>query len=207
MPAYYRSLLMMLLAIAFITSCKKNAELIKEQEQVSGILIPPNGNYWMQLGTPVIPGPPASNEHHFSFSLNDKVYVALQGNNQLWEYDPISTGQWTQKQSTFFIFSSFDYTKVFSNGNSVYFLNAKTKKLKEYNITNNQWTDKTDLVLLLYNLPGTRLSIATGGNTIRFKTPGRKKLRLQVEGGRIRAVLLSVQRFISAWGPADILLT
>lgn len=159
MPAYYRSLLMLLFATAFITSCNKNAEPVKEQEQVSGILIPPNGNYWTQLSTPVIPGPPASNEHHFSFSLNDRVYVALQGNNQLWEYDPISTGQWTQKLSTFFTFSSFDYTKVFSNGNSVYFLNAKTKKLKEYNITNNQWTDKADF-------PGTAKGVGTAANTV-----------------------------------------
>jgi len=160
MSAYNRSLLMMLFAIAFITSCKKNVETVVEEEPsaVSGLLIPPSGNYWTQLSTPNPSGPPTANDHHVSFSLNNKVYVALEGYNQLWEFDPVTTGQWSQKQSTFYTFSNFNFTDVFSNGNSVYFLNANTKKLKEYNVVSNVWTDKADF-------PGTAKTVGTAANT------------------------------------------
>jgi hypothetical protein len=160
MPAYNRSLLMMLCAIAFITSCKKNAEIVVEKDPspVSGIPIPPSGNYWTQLGTPDIPGIPPTNEYNFSFSVNNKLYVVLLGLNTLWEYDPITTGQWTQKQSTFYTFSDYNYTKVFNNSTSVYFLNATSKKLKEYNVANNQWTDKADF-------PGTAKEVGTFTST------------------------------------------
>ena len=158
MPAYYRMLLVMLFATAFITSCKKIAEPAKDQEPVSGIPIPINGNYWTQLSTPNPTGPPTANERHLSFSLNNKVYVALEGYNQLWEYDPVTTGQWTLQQNPFYTFSYNGYTDVFTNGNSAYFLNANTKKLKEYNVSTNVWTDKADF-------PGMVKAVGTAANT------------------------------------------
>jgi hypothetical protein len=158
MPAYYRSLLIMLFATTSLAACKKNAELVKDKETVSAAPLPPNGNYWTQLNVPFFPGPPSTNDRHVSFNHNNKIYVALQGLNQLWEYDPAGNGQWTPKLSPFYTFSQYDYIDAFSNGNSIYFLKAKTKKFKEYNIANNQWTDKTDF-------PGTAKDYVTASNT------------------------------------------
>ena len=111
-----------------------------------------------QLSTPNPTGPPTANERHLSFSLNNKVYVALEGYNQLWEYDPVTTGQWTLQQNPFYTFSYNGYTDVFTVGNSAYFLNANTKKLKEYNVSTNVWTDKADF-------PGTVKAVGTAANT------------------------------------------
>jgi len=160
MPAYTRLSVMMLLAAAFITSCKKNVDTVvkKESSPVSVAPIPPTGNYWSQLSVPVFPGPPSTNDHHASFSHNNKIYVGVNGPNQLWRYDPATNGPWTVWQNPFYNFYPSDYFDVFTNGDNVYFLNAATKKFKAYNIPNNQWADKADF-------PGTAKEFGAAANT------------------------------------------
>ena len=77
--------------------------------------------------------------------------------NQLWEYDPAAS-QWTQLQNSLAAFSLSSYVDVFTNGNSVYFLNPFSKSLKEYNVSTNTWTDRA-------NFPGTAKESVTSCNT------------------------------------------
>src|SRR5687767_2832506 len=150
----------LLFAPLFIISCKKEVTTGKQENAETALVppIPPSGNYWTSLGSPNPTGPPSANMYHVSFTLNNKVYVGLEGFNQLWEYDPATT-TWTKKQNTFYTFSSVNnYTDVFTNGNSVYFLNATTKILKEYNVVTNVWTNKA-------NFPGNAKVVGSSTNT------------------------------------------
>lgn len=139
-------LLTILIASIFIISCKKEIKTVQQEktEEVLSDLINPFGDYWTELtNVPVLPGPPAADDKHISFSVNNKVYAVPYGYNQLWEYDPNSS-QWTQKQSTFFPGNFSSYVDVFCNGNSVYLLNANSKDFREYNVATNVWTDRPD---------------------------------------------------------------
>lgn len=149
--------LVLLVAIA-MAACKKEANPTPMQaanQKQALQTTPPRGNVWTQLAPPVItaPGPVPTDFRNFTFSANDKLYVALPEFNQLWQYD-FATAQWTLKQSPFFNFQadlqgSFQY--AFTNGNDIYFLNPATKSLKQYNLLTAQWADKA-------NFPGTAIS-------------------------------------------------
>src|SRR5688572_20666680 len=148
----------LLLTLLIMISCKK--ETVSNKVENQEILSAPNpalGNYWTQLTVPVVTGPPSADDYNFSFSLNSKVYVVVRGFNQLWEYDP-ATGQWTQLQNNLSSFSFSGFVDVFTNGNSVYFLNPFSKSLKEYNVSTNVWTDKA-------GFPGTAKESVTSCNT------------------------------------------
>jgi hypothetical protein len=154
-------LLALLFAPLFIISCKKEVTAGKQENSEDALsqIIPPLGNNWISLGSPNPTGPPTANMYHVSFTVNNKVYVGLEGYNQLWEYDPATT-TWTKKQNTFYTFSNYDFpnTDVFTNGNSVYFLNPETKNLREYNVLTNVWTNKA-------NFPGNAKRIGASANT------------------------------------------
>lgn len=148
----------LLLTLLIMISCNK--ETVNKKAENQEVLSAPNaalGNYWTQLAVPVVTGPPAADDHNFSFTLNSKVYVVVRGVDQLWEYDP-ATGQWTQLQNNFSSFSLSGYTDVFANDNSVYFLNPFSKSLKEYNVATNVWTEKA-------GFPGTAKESVTSCNT------------------------------------------
>lgn len=152
------ALAFVLLLTLIMVSCKK--DIVNNKVQNQEVLAAPNpqlGNYWTQLAVPVITGIPSADDYNFSFSLNGKVYVIVRGMNQLWVYDP-ATGQWTQLSNSFASFSLGSYVDVFTNGNSVYLLNAVSKSLKEYNVLTNQWTDKA-------NFPGMAKESVTSCNT------------------------------------------
>jgi len=124
------------------------------------MIIPTGGNRWDQLGVPniVVPGAPPTNMYNFSFAANDKVYAALPGYNQLWQYDPATT-LWSLIKSNFFSFNPMaggnDYYKyAFTNGSNIYFVNPGTKKLKQYNLLTASWTD-------MANFPGTAIASIT----------------------------------------------
>lgn len=150
----------LLFAPLFIISCKKEVTTVKQENTGDALSqsLPTLGNYWTSLGGPNPTGPPTANEYHVSFTINNKVYVGLEGFNQLWEYDPVTT-VWTKKQNTFYTFTNVNsYTDVFTYGNSVYFLNATTKNLKEYNVLTNVWTNKA-------NFPGNAKVVGSSANT------------------------------------------
>lgn len=138
-----------LLLIMIVASCKKETKPLSTGKQnFAQLFFPISGNQWDQLPVPAVAvqGPPTIDEYNLSFAVNDKVYAVLRGYNQLWQYDP-SASIWTLKQSAFFNFDAAGggndyYQYAFTNGNTVYFLNPGTKKLKQYNLLTAQWADK-----------------------------------------------------------------
>jgi len=150
------SIPLVLLFVIAIAACKKEVNPVQPAPQKEVLQTTPlGGNIWTQLPTPVIsvPGPTPTNMVNFSFGANDKLYAALPGYNQLWQYD-LATAQWTLKQSPFFNFTVYQtgfFHYAFTNGNDIYFLNTSTKSLKQYNLLTAQWADRA-------SFPGTASS-------------------------------------------------
>src|SRR5687768_11001297 len=98
-----------LLLVLLFVSCKKDIvnNKVENQEILSSspLLL---GNFWTQLAVPDVTGTPTAIDHNYTFTVNNKLYVVIAGYNQLWEYDP-STTVWTQKQNTFYTFTSDGY--------------------------------------------------------------------------------------------------
>lgn len=152
------ALAFLLLLTLIMVSCKK--DILNNKTENQEILSAPNpslGNYWTQMVVPNIYGTPSADDHNFSFSINNKVYVVVRGFKQLWEFDP-ATGQWTKLQDNLYNFTFSHYVDVFTNGNNVYFLDAESKSLKAYNVSTNQWTDKA-------NFPGIAKEVGSSCNT------------------------------------------
>lgn len=139
--------LLTLLLVIGIASCKKEMKPESPANQREVTRSNMGGNYWTQIAIPVTnpSGGPSILEGNSTFSVNNKLYVALAGYNQLWQYDP-TTSQWTLKQQPFFNFQLTigDAHYVFTYGNSVYFLNTSTKIMRQFDLSTAQWSNKAN---------------------------------------------------------------
>jgi N-acetylneuraminic acid mutarotase len=135
--------LLILLFFMTMASCKKdqaNADRAAKKEVLNAGQS--GGDQWIQVQPPNFVH--ANDAFNTSFTANEKVYVALQNPNELWQYD-LTVSQWTLVQAPFFNFTFFgnDCRCVFVNGSNIYFLTNSGKSLKQYSLLTSQWTDKT----------------------------------------------------------------
>jgi hypothetical protein len=143
-----------LLAASFLSSCKKDIKEAPAQrnDTASEQAVINIGNSWAKL-TPPVPDLVTTVTYNLSFSVNDKVYVLLQANDQLWEFDP-ATALWTVKKNNFTGQPSFTYEYLFTNGARAYFGNLTSKVIRAYDFSTDQWSNKA-------SFPGTASKAAS----------------------------------------------
>ncbi len=147
-------LIVLIIAIITIHSCKKQTELSPNNQTVNDEIIsaPPGGNYWQTSASFVAPRSNAS-----SFVINGKAYVFGGFFNNtykkdLWEYNPLSN-TWALKASLPFGVLGRTHVATFVINNKGYIVGGalgplngfETNETWEYDPVNNSWLQRASI--------------------------------------------------------------